>query len=53
MGTKSGKELKQTGQVMVESKMEEEYALPKRYGFVNIGNTCYMNAGLQMLRSVP
>lgn len=33
--------------------MEEEHALPKRYGFVNIGNTCYMNAGLQMLRSVP
>ena len=33
--------------------MDEEYNLPKRYGFVNIGNTCYMNAGLQMLRSVP
>lgn len=33
--------------------MEEEHSLPKRYGFVNIGNTCYMNAGLQMLRSVP
>ena len=33
--------------------MEEEHSIEKRYGFVNIGNTCYMNAGLQMLRSVP
>ena len=33
--------------------MDEEHNQIKRYGFVNIGNTCYMNAGLQMLRSVP
>ena len=55
MGTKAGKELKLTGDVKVEQKMEAEPngQIPQRYGLVNINNTCYMNAAIQLLRSIP
>lgn len=55
MGTKAGKELKLTGDVKVEQKMEVEThgQIPQRYGLVNINNTCYMNAAIQLLRSIP
>lgn len=55
MGTKAGKELKLTGDVKVEQKMEVEPngQIPQRYGLVNINNTCYMNAAIQLLRSIP
>lgn len=53
MGTKSGNELKKTDQIATEQIMIEEPQKVKRYGFVNIGNTCYMNASFQFLRSVP
>lgn len=35
--------------------MEEEdpTKIPQRYGLVNIKNTCYMNAAIQLLRSIP
>lgn len=55
MGTKAGKELKLTGDIKVEQKMEAEPngQIPQRYGLVNINNTCYMNAAIQLLRSIP
>lgn len=55
MGTKTGKQLKQTGEIKAENKMEieEPLKIPQRYGLVNIGNTCYMNAAIQLLRSIP
>lgn len=55
MGTKVGKELKLSADTKVEKKMEEEDStkIPQRYGLVNIKNTCYMNAAIQLLRSIP
>jgi len=26
---------------------------PTKFGIANLGNTCYQNAGLQLLRSIP
>lgn len=34
-------------------EIEEPLKIPQRYGLVNIGNTCYMNAAIQLLRSIP
>ena len=55
MGTKVGKELKMTADLKVDTKMEVEESgqIPQRYGLVNINNTCYMNAAIQLLRSIP
>lgn len=53
MGTKVGRELKQTGNVKIETMDIEQPNKIARFGLVNIGNTCYMNSSIQFLRCIP